>query len=367
MKIALLNDWMKGGGAERSMCYIANGLGDKGNVNLYCLESGLSYELNSNVHHIPFRESFRGKLHKVFALFPDSLKLKKYSLKNKHNVVLSFQLRSNIVNVLAKMLGASHKVVISERVNPELFYKDQWYNLISFFIIRFFYNRADYITCNSSDTKVSLVRMGINVPIRVVTNGYKKENIRNESTKSFKECNIKIFNDEKINILLIGRLCKQKGQLLALEAIANIKNKDRFNFIFIGSGPLEDKIEKFIKDHELESVVSLLGFTDHPYFYIKNADYLLTPSLYEGYPNVICESIILGTPIISFEFLSSAKELVTKSNGYLIPMGNTEKLKELFEKIDKKNQFSMDDSMINTVDFLVDEYCRILHDFCEKR
>ena len=53
--------------------------------------------------------------------------------------------------------------------------------------------------------------------------------------------------------------------------------------------------------------------------YYSNAKATLLTSLYEGFPNVLIESISLGTPIISFDCKSGPSEIVIDGeNGYLI-------------------------------------------------
>ena len=49
---------------------------------------------------------------------------------------------------------------------------------------------------------------------------------------------------------------------------------------------------------ELEDFVTLHGFKKNPYPWIKNADVFIMSSIVEGLPTVLCESLILGKPVI---------------------------------------------------------------------
>ena len=51
-------------------------------------------------------------------------------------------------------------------------------------------------------------------------------------------------------------------------------------------------------------------------------------SLYEGYPNVLVESITLKTPVVAFDCPSGPSEIIkNKVNGYLVKYQDVEDLK----------------------------------------
>ena len=54
-------------------------------------------------------------------------------------------------------------------------------------------------------------------------------------------------------------------------------------------------------------------------------------SEYEGYPNVLIESIALNTPVIAFDCPGGTKEIIQEGlNGYLVINKSTEDLKEKY-------------------------------------
>jgi glycosyltransferase involved in cell wall biosynthesis len=57
----------------------------------------------------------------------------------------------------------------------------------------------------------------------------------------------------------------------------------------------------------------MLGFTDNPYPYFKNADFYILSSRYEGFPTVLFEAITLKKKIISTE-VSGANEMLNNGN-----------------------------------------------------
>ena len=56
--------------------------------------------------------------------------------------------------------------------------------------------------------------------------------------------------------------------------------------------------------------IVLEGFVDNPYQYIKNADVFVLTSLWEGFGNVIVESLALGTQVVSTDCDSGPNEIL---------------------------------------------------------
>jgi glycosyltransferase involved in cell wall biosynthesis len=66
-----------------------------------------------------------------------------------------------------------------------------------------------------------------------------------------------------------------------------------------GVGELEGMLRNCIRDNELHSVVTLAGYKDNLYKYIKRADLFVGSSYTEGCSNAVFESVIVGTPVIT--------------------------------------------------------------------
>ena len=83
-----------------------------------------------------------------------------------------------------------------------------------------------------------------------------------------------------------------------------------------------------------------------PYYLYAKATILT--SFYEGYPNVLIESIALGTPVVSFDCKSGPSEIIQNNkNGYLVRYLDVEDLKDKISQILITN-FNRED-VINTV------------------
>ena len=123
----------------------------------------------------------------------------------------------------------------------------------------------------------------------------------------------------------VGRLCEQKGQLLLLEAAAQLKADGRaFHVTFIGDGEMRPEIEALIAATGLSGNVTLLGWQSGEQIRqrLLGCRAMVLPSLAEGLPVALMEAMGLGKPVITTA-IAGIPELVQNShNGWLIPAGN---------------------------------------------
>jgi len=128
-------------------------------------------------------------------------------------------------------------------------------------------------------------------------------------------------------LINIGRLSEQKGQLVLIEAAAQLKEHGRdFEIVIVGDGPLRKEIETRIDQLALASNVRLAGWMSGPQVRqeILDSRGLVLPSFAEGLPVVIMESLALGRPVIS-TYVAGIPELVQPGQtGWLVPAGDVE-------------------------------------------
>jgi len=106
----------------------------------------------------------------------------------------------------------------------------------------------------------------------------------------------------KASILFLGRLSVQKAPWHLINSFKLVvKSHPDANLVFIGDGDYQvsNYIKKLAKFLEVDNKIFFLGRKKNPYKYLKKASCLALSSNYEGTPNVIVESIALGTPVIS--------------------------------------------------------------------
>lgn len=138
------------------------------------------------------------------------------------------------------------------------------------------------------------------------------------------------------NLVCVGRLCEEKGQMLLLEAVSQLAGVGlQCNLTLVGDGPLRKKIESLIKDYGLSEQVKITGWASGTEVqkYIMNSRALILPSFAEGLPVVIMEALALERPVIS-TYIAGIPELVKPGvNGWLVPSGSVEALTEVMREV----------------------------------
>ena len=139
----------------------------------------------------------------------------------------------------------------------------------------------------------------------------------------------------KPQLVCVGRICEQKGQLLLVDA-ANILAKKGIDFELVlgGDGEMRAEVEAQIKHYGLNDKVRITGWisSDQVRNEILNAKALVLPSFAEGLPVVIMEAMALRRPVISTYIAAIPELVITGENGFLFPAGDVNALAETLEK-----------------------------------
>ena len=130
-------------------------------------------------------------------------------------------------------------------------------------------------------------------------------------------------------LICVGRLHEQKGQILLLEAVEQLrKERVQCEVVLIGEGPMRAEIERRIRELHLEGCVTLAGAatTDAMIGLLQSSRALVVPSLAENFPSVIMEAFALARPVIATH-VGGIPELVTPgASGWLVAPGDVESL-----------------------------------------
>ena len=326
--IYILINSLSGGGAERQVSLLSKKIGISKIIllnNVVMYETEISRDILSNLK--PSRsitETFKIPFY-VFKL------LKLLKNKNKPKIIISFLVRSNLINIIVgKILG--YKVIISERNTPSQIYK----NGLSYYygnLIKYCYPFADKIIVNSYGIQSDLVKnYDINIEkIEVIHNAIDIQRIDSLKIESIED-RFKTFFDENDILINVGSLTKQKGQIYLVKILNKLKIEGKkYKLVIIGSGHLKNNLIKAAVDLKLNVYDStldhgfvknkidilFLNYQDNPYKYINLSKIFLFPSLWEGFPNVLLEAMACKKPIISSDCMSGPKEILTSNFGDL--------------------------------------------------
>ncbi len=128
---------------------------------------------------------------------------------------------------------------------------------------------------------------------------------------------------EKKTLLCVGRLSYQKNQSALLKAYAKIyKEFPDWTLLCAGEGEDRPALEKEIKELGIEKYVSLPGaIKDTKQLYCTSHLSCLS-ARWEGFPNVIAESLSHGLPAVGYEGCAGTRDLITHGHNGLLAEGN---------------------------------------------
>lgn len=315
-EIIVLYPSFERGGATNNLINFINKCCQE-NIKIYLISNINTQNKNiffhKNVNLIPCYYSFK-KIYfqRFFTSFLSIFKL--YELfkiiKPKNSIIVSFQ--SHILPIIFCNFFR-RKIVIrnSEDIIDATKYAD---NKISAYFIFFlkvlFYNFADGIITNSNKSKQSLKKIIFSNKVRMIHNPYLKK--IDKSRKYLR----------KKYILCVGRLCKQKNQIISLKAFSDFSKKYQdYKLILIGHGPDEFKLKKICSNLKISKKVLFKGWVNNPKKYYLNSKVLIFPSLYEGLPNTLIDAVNHDLPCISSR-CSGAVDILTEKYGLFTPNNN---------------------------------------------
>jgi GalNAc-alpha-(1->4)-GalNAc-alpha-(1->3)-diNAcBac-PP-undecaprenol alpha-1,4-N-acetyl-D-galactosaminyltransferase len=148
-------------------------------------------------------------------------------------------------------------------------------------------------------------------------------------------CHSKSTGSTSRRIVSLGRLAPEKRFDLLISAFAMISNEQRdWNLTIWGEGPERPKLTRLRDSFRLAERVSLPGATTAPEQVLAEADLFVLTSLYEGFPNALCEAMASGLPVISFALPGAVSDIVRHQvDGMLVEPGNVQSLARVMNQV----------------------------------
>ena len=104
-----------------------------------------------------------------------------------------------------------------------------------------------------------------------------------------------------IRIVAVGRLTRQKGFDLLIEAFAEVAAEaPHANLTIFGEGPERDALMAQARTLAIGTRVTFAGLTETPGAWLAEADIFVLSSRFEGFPNVLVEALAGGVATIAF-------------------------------------------------------------------
>lgn len=147
---------------------------------------------------------------------------------------------------------------------------------------------------------------------------------RPSSYRASKEC---------LNIVTVGRLNHEKGQHLAVAALAQLRARGIHAMLhLVGNGRTADTCRRIAMEAGIDDYVRFYGSQANPYPYMAGADIYLQPSLHEGYCITLAEAKIFEAPIVATDFTGAREQLSARPNAVIADDFTPEALADALEK-----------------------------------
>lgn len=175
-------------------------------------------------------------------------------------------------------------------------------------LYKLFYGRNDFLICQSQYMRDDLVEK-FGYPRKkavVINNPVDVQYIKYLAASNLVNVDF-CFNG--INLVAAGRMTKEKGFDLLIEAIAILANP-RIHLVLLGNGPLLESLKQLAIEKGVAAQVMFVGFQSNPYVWFAHADAFLLSSRYEGFPNVVLEALTCGTPVIAMPAPGGTREIL---------------------------------------------------------
>ena len=143
----------------------------------------------------------------------------------------------------------------------------------------------------------------------------------------------------QIKLISVGSLTENKNLKLVIYAVNElIKSGMCIKYDIVGDGSTKDELEKLISKYCLQKNIHIHGILqpERVYKLISNSTALVLSSFREGRPNVILESMAIGTPVIASD-IGGVRELISDGyNGFLFDPTQHSQLVSCITKLNKE-------------------------------
>jgi glycosyltransferase involved in cell wall biosynthesis len=319
MKIICFVDSLVSGGAQKQMTGLAILLRKENmDVELIYYNKNLFFQGDLDRNFVTHQLiTGKGNFQKIFNLY-------KYIKSENPEVVISYLDSPNLIALFFKFIGLNFKLIVSERnttVGPL-----SWKEKLKYLMFRY----ADVIVSNSY-SQYSFISKNfphLKKKLTVITNFV--------DTSAFIPDN-SVKSNNKLKLISVGRINEQKNVLLFIDAIMlSIQKGLKVEVDWYGRYESLDYFNtclQRISENNLSEIFKFFEPTTDIAKKYAQADVFCLPSIFEGTPNVVCEAMACGLPIICSDVCDNSQIIEDGVNGYLFDPLDSNSIAVSIEKV----------------------------------
>ena len=319
-RILCLIDSLGPGGAQRQLVGLASFLKEKGyDIIVATYHDDRFYMDQLQAHGVPYVY-----LKKANNSFFRIWHIARYIRQTKPDVVISYLETPSICTCIAKMFNRKFKLIVSERNTTQHTGRNE---KIRFNLFRL----ADYVVPNAYSQEAYMKKTFPKLTDKIVT-------IPNFVDLDHFVPPMERNRREIPEIMVAASIWASKNTLGFIDAVAALKAKGfRFHISWYGLNTKHlgyiNQCQSKIEQLDVADCIELKEKTNSIREKYQDADYFCLPSFYEGTPNVICEAMACGLPIVCSAVCDNSRYVVEGKNGFLFNPQDVDSVCGAFEKL----------------------------------
>ena len=329
-KVLIVISNMEFGGAQRQIVELVNNTDQKKFEIAVCSLS----------EYVPLADQFKADtalyiIHKKFKFdFSVVFKLAKLIRKHQFDVIHSYLFDAEIATRLAGKLSCSRIKIIGSERNANYTLKPiqkRAYQLTKYFV-------NDIIANSQSGAEFNALQTGQpKSKYHVVYNGVDTNRFRPRDKQKMR-LTLGIESDCKL-IGMFASFKMQKNHPFLIKSLQQVRQRGvKFKLLLVGdmlygglhgSDDYSASLKRQIENSDFADDVIYLGNRDDIEKIYPACDFTVLPSLFEGTPNVLLESMACGVPCIATRVSDNEKIIADTKSGYIVAVNDHNRLSAL--------------------------------------
>ena len=258
----------------------------------------------------------------IFSFLP----LLKLIKKEKPNFLIAHLVTSLPLTIFT-FFNCKTKLILSIAGHPKI-------NFVRKFIWKLSSKKLFKIICPSNELKETLISYKIFDKSKIIVIQDPHLMIKEINKLKNEKLHDTFFDGSKI-IISIGRLTKQKNYIFLISNFKKLLSKyNDIKLLIIGDGEEKKLLQEFIIKLKIEHEVKLFGYKKNIYKYLKNSNYYISTSIWEGSSLAMIDAAFIGLPILCSNCPTGRKEFINNDEkGFLFNEGDSEDFLNKFNKM----------------------------------
>lgn len=148
--------------------------------------------------------------------------------------------------------------------------------------------------------------------VRVIPNGVDLRRFRAQPWPQVGEA-------EPLRLLFVGRLSREKGLDILLQALTMTRPRGRFRLRIVGTGNERASLHAQATAADLGSMVEFCGAQSNVVAQYAWSELVVVPSRFEGMPNVVLEAMACSRPVLGTRVNGTSDLIADGRDGWLVP------------------------------------------------